>query len=105
MGQKASIQHKKDMELNAAQEIAKKLETITVLVEAKGGTSDRLFGSVTPKEIADVLKVRFDIVIDKRKIVLDEPIRNFGTYELDVKLHAGIVGVLKVNVIKIRDKI
>ena len=105
MGQKASMQHKKDMELEAAQNIAKKLEGITVPVEAKGGTSDRLFGSVTSKEIADVLKAKFDVAIDKRKIVLDEPIRNFGAYKLDVKLYPGVIGVLKVNVIKIQDKV
>ena len=104
-GQKAAVQHKKDAEIDEAKQVAKKLEAVELKVSAKGGTSDRLFGSVTTKEIADELKEKFNINIDKRKIVLDEPIRNFGTYKLDIKLYSGVVGVLSVTVEKTVDKI
>ena len=104
-GQKASQKHKRDLEEAAAKEAAKKMSGVTVKVPAKGGTSDRLFGSVTSKEIAEELKKQFNIEIDKRKIILDEPIKNFGTYILDVKLYPGISGKLNVEVVKILDKV
>lgn len=84
------------------QENARKLEgcirDLTVTIKAKGGTGGRLFGSVTAKEIADVLKQEHQIEIDKRKIVLDEGIKTFGTHEVQVKLYPGISAKLTVVV-------
>ena len=65
---------------------------------AKGGTSGRIFGSVTSKEIAAQLKKEHGIEINKQKIVLDEAIKTFGTFELKVKLYPEVVGKLKVQV-------
>jgi large subunit ribosomal protein L9 len=97
-GQKDSEQFKKETELSAAKEIAEKLKTASVEIRAKGGTGGRLFGAVTTKEIAEVLKEKYGIEIDKRKIVLDESIKNFGTYELTVKLLPEVTGTLIVRV-------
>ena len=81
-----------------AQAIAEKLAGITVKVTAKGGNGGRLFGAVTSKEISDALKAQHSIDIPKTKIVQDEPIKAFGTYELKVKLGYEVTGTLKVMV-------
>ena len=99
-GKQNAQQHKIDVEKGEAQKIAQKLEEVVVKLGAKGGTSDRIFGSITSKEIAQALKSDHDIDIDKRKIVLDMPIKNFGMHELEVKLYPQILGKLRVEVTK-----
>ena len=94
----ASKQHKLDVEKKNAQDIAKKLETIVVRFVYAAGPDKRLYGSVTSKEIAESLESAHKITIDKRKIVLDKPIRAFGAYTLDVKLYTGVVGKIHVTV-------
>lgn len=81
-----------------AEAVAAKLREITVKVTAKAGSGGRLFGAVTSKEIADSLKAQQGIDIAKTKIVQDEPIKSFGTYELKVKLGYEVSGTLKVMV-------
>ena len=81
-----------------AQEIAEKLKECTVKLTAKAGNGGRLFGAVTTKEISDGLQKQFGINIPKQKLVLDEPIKAFGTYEVKAKLGFEISGVLKVTV-------
>ena len=80
-----------------ALETAKKLREMTVVVMAKGGGAGKLFGSVTSQEIADALKAA-GIVIDKRKIVLSDPIKNVGTYTVQCKLGYEIVAPLTVKI-------
>ena len=63
---------------------------------AKGGSDGKFFGSVTSKEIAEALAEQFGIEIDKRKIVLPDALKAFGTYSVDVKLYPEIVGKLNV---------
>ena len=81
-----------------AMDTAKRLRELTVVVKAKGGGAGRLFGSITNQEIADTLKKDTGIVIDKRKIVIDEPIKNVGTYTVKCKLGYEIVGQLTVKI-------
>ena len=81
-----------------AVEISKKLREMTVVVTAKGGGAGKLFGSVTSQEIADALKAKSGIVIDKRKIVLSDPIKNVGTYTVQCKLGYEIVAPLSVKI-------
>ena len=95
----ASKQHKIDVEIAEAKEIAEKLEKINVVIKATSGSDSRLYGAVTVKEIADSLSEQFDITIDKRKIVLDKPIKNYGEYTLDVKLYTKVTGKLRVSVV------
>ena len=95
----AAKQHKIDVEIAEAKEIAAKLEKITVVIKATSGSDSRLYGAVTVKEISEELAAQFKIVIDKRKIVLDKPIKNYGEYTLDVKLYTKVSGKLKVSVI------
>jgi large subunit ribosomal protein L9 len=77
-----------------AEALAEKLKTCQVKVAAKAGAGGRLFGSVTSKEVADGLKAQFGIEINKAKIVQDEPIKSFGTYELKCKLGYEVVGTI-----------
>ena len=95
----AAKQHKIDVEIAEAKEIAAKLEKITVVIKATSGSDSRLYGAVTVKEISEELSGQFGITIDKRKIVLDKPIKNYGEYTLDVKLYTKVSGKLKVSVI------
>ena len=81
-----------------AQATADKLKGLSVKVVAKAGNGGRLFGAVTTKEIADALAAQHGITVQKTKLVQDEPIKAFGTYELKVKLGYEITGTLKVVV-------
>ena len=93
-----SAQHKKDVEKEKAEEIAKKFNDITVTIKVKAGDNGRIFGGVTSKEIAENLKAQHKIDVDKKKIVLNETIKNLGVFNVSVKLFEGVVGNLKVNV-------
>ena len=78
--------------------ISKQLRELTLIVKAKGGGAGRLFGAVTTTEIADALKKNAGINIDKRKLVLDENIKNVGTYTVKAKLGYEIVGQFNVKI-------
>ena len=81
-----------------AMETAKKLREMTVTVTAKGGGNGRLFGSITNQEIADALKAKTGIALDKRKIVIADPIKNVGTYTVTCKLGYEITAPLTVKI-------
>ena len=81
-----------------AQEIAGKLQNCPVKLSAKAGNGGRLFGAVTTKEISDGLRQQFGIDIPKQKLVLDEPIKAFGSYEIRAKLGYEVSGKFTVTV-------
>ena len=81
-----------------ALEISKKLRELTVIVTAKGGGNGRLFGAVTTQEIAAALEKQSGIKLDKRKIVLNENIKNVGTYTATCKLGYEITAPLTVKI-------
>ena len=81
-----------------ALETSKKLREMTITVTAKGGGNGRLFGSITNQEIADALKAKTGIAMDKRKIVIADPIKNVGTYTVQCKLGYEIVAPLTVKI-------
>ena len=78
--------------------VSKQLRELTLVVKAKGGGAGRLFGAVTTNEIAEALKKNAGITIDKRKLVLDENIKNVGTYTVKAKLGYEIVGQFNVKI-------
>ncbi|MBQ8667173.1 MAG: 50S ribosomal protein L9 [Lachnospiraceae bacterium] len=84
--------------LAAAQAFGKQIETKTIVVKLKAGEGGKTFGSVSSKEIAQEAKSQFDMDIDKKKIVLSEPIKAFGMFEVPVKLHPQVTANLKVKV-------
>ena len=81
-----------------AQMAAEKLKGVMVKIPAKAGTGGRLFGAVTSKEISEALQAQFDLTIAKSKIVQEEPIKSFGTYQLKCKLGYEIIGTVNVVV-------
>ena len=81
-----------------ALETSRKLREMTVVVTAKGGGAGKLFGSVTNQEIADALAKASGIKLDKRKIVLSDPIKNVGTYTVTCKLGYEITAPLTVKI-------
>lgn len=96
----SSKEHKISVERDAARELAKKLEEITIKLTAESGADGRFYGAITSKDISEGLKAQFGIEIDKRKIVLDAPIKAYGTYKIDVKLYTDVSGKLTVMVVE-----
>lgn len=94
----ASRLHKIETERAAAAEIAAKIETILVKIAAPSGADERLYGSITAKDIAEALKAQHGIEIDRRKMVLDHPIRSYGNYKIDAKLYTDVVAHINVLV-------
>lgn len=92
-----AAKHKIEVEKQNARDTAAKLTGVVVKITATAGADGKLYGSVTTKDIAEQLAAQTGIELDKRKIVLNEQIKAFGTYSLDVKLYPEIVG--KVNVV------
>ena len=90
--------HNIELEKKAARETAEKLSSVTVRITTKAGTDGRTSGSVTAKDVAEALEAQHKIKVDRRKITLDNPIKAFGTYILDVKLYADISGKITVSV-------
>ena len=91
---------KKDRELAQARELAEKLGNITVVIKTKSGENGKLFGSITSKDIADGLKSGHNIDIDKKKIVLPEPIKNLGTTQVEVKLYPEVSARIAVKTVQ-----
>ena len=94
----AAKKHHEEMEKQAAKETAEKLAGLVVKILATAGADGRFYGSVTTKDIAEELEKQHGITVDKRKIVLDDAIKAFGSYSLDVKLYPEISGKLNVIV-------
>jgi len=99
LNQKNAVeQAKKQKELQEAKELAKKISEVKVLIKAKAGEGGKIFGSITVKEIAEQLKEQNNINIDKRKIILNEPIKALGTKIIEIKIYPEVIAKLTVNV-------
>ena len=96
---KQSEQHKRDVDKENAEKIAKELDEITLEIKVKAGENGRIFGGVTSKEISEELKKQYKLDVDKKKIVLNENIKNIGSFDISIKLFEGVIGKLKVKVI------
>jgi len=93
------IKQKETREKNVSENTARRLENISCTINVKVGAEEKLFGSVTSADIAESLKAQ-GLEIDKKHIVLDEPIKELGVFVVDVKLGAGVTGKVKVWVVK-----
>lgn len=98
--QKANEERVAAAELAEAKDIAAKIEAGSVTVAIKGGENGKTYGSVSTKEIADAAKKQLGLDIDKKKIVLAEPLKTFGTHEAVIKLHREVQAKLKVKVVE-----
>jgi len=94
-------QQKTDADKAKANEISDKLGDVLVKITAKGGEDkSRIFGSITSKEISEELQKQHGIEVEKNKIIQDEPIKSFGSYEIKCKLGFEIIGIINVLVIE-----
>ena len=82
----------------AAVQLGGKLKDVTVKIPARGGKEGKLFGAITNKEIAEALLAQFRLDVAKQKIVLDEPIKAFGTYEVRAKLGYEVTAKFSISV-------
>lgn len=89
---------KKEQIEQKAKELAKKIEQITIKLTAKVGESGKLFGAISNKDIADYLNEKHGIDIEKKKIILQSPIKSLGTHKVTVKLHPKVKMELSVIV-------
>ena len=97
---KSSEAHKIEVERAKAKELADKLNETTVKISAEAGKDGKFYGAITSKDIAEALKAQFGYEVDKRKVVLDSPIKAFGSYKIDVKLYQDISGKITVSVVE-----
>ena len=94
-----TIEHKIKRQVAEAGEVAKRLEELSLTIAMQAGEENKLFGSVTTMTIQDALKAE-GFEIDRKKILLEEPIKALGIYAVPIKLHAEVVANLKVWVVK-----
>lgn len=93
------IQRENEAEEKAkAEKIADKLSKVSVVIKTKAGEGGRLFGSITNKDISEAIEEQFGIKIDRRKIVLDSPIKELGQVSVEAKLYPEVTGKFKVEV-------
>lgn len=91
--------YKKEQEKKQAEKLAETLKGILLKIAVKSGENGKIFGSITAKEIADQLKQQYKIEVDKKKIDLKEPIKTFGSFQVNIKLFEGVIATLKIQTI------
>ena len=94
-----SNQFRKDMQKEEALKLADKMKSLNLIIKVKAGENGKIFGGVTAKEISENLKSQYNIEVDKKKINLNETIKNIGSQTVDIKLYEGVIGKLKVQTI------
>ena len=92
-------QYKHDLEKSAAIETAKKIELLTVVIPQEAGKENKLYGAVTAKDIVQHLKQEYNIEVDKKKLMLETPIKTFGTYKIKAKLFTDVTATITVQVV------
>ena len=93
---------RKEEELQEAQELGKKINEKKIEIEVKVGENGKLFGSVPTKEIAEQIKEQLGHQVDRKKIVLKEPIRMVGAYEIPIKIHPKVTTTVKVSLTELK---
>jgi large subunit ribosomal protein L9 len=96
---KRQMEYKRNKVLEQAKNLAEKIQSTTLTLEHNAGEGDKLFGSVTNMELAEVLKQR-GLEIDRKNIILAEPIKHLGEYDIPVKIHPEVTASLKVIITK-----
>lgn len=96
--QKTAKKKKKEAELQQAESLAEKLSKLTVEIESTAGENGKLFGSITTKDIAQALQSQHKIKIDRRKIEMDNNIKDLGITEVKAKVYANVTATFKVHV-------
>jgi len=94
----AAEKAKADNEKAKAQALAEKIKNAKILIEMPSGANGKLYGSVTSAKIAEELFAQAHITVDKRRFVLDDNMKTYGEYEVEVKIYPGITSKLKVSI-------
>ncbi len=94
----SAAQHKIDVDRANAKETAERLTAMKVIFKVGASADGRLYGSITAKDVAEKLAADHGITVDKRKISMPEPIKAYGSYDLDVKLYTDVAGKIHVVV-------
>jgi len=97
--EKTIIQEKAKKIKNQAQVLSDKVSNLTIIIKARAGEEGKLFGAVTTMDIAEQMKNE-GVDIDKKKIVLDEPIKRVGSYSVGIKLHPSVATLVNVQVVE-----
>lgn len=96
---KKSELEKKDKELSEAKNLAEKLNNISLEIKVKAGKEGKLFGSVTSKDITEIILNKYKIELDKKKIDLKESLKKLGIHNISINLYKDVVSQIKVNLI------
>ena len=94
----AALAHRLQVELDQARELAARLEGKTVVLTAKAGANGKLFGSVTAKEVAEEINRTYQVETEKKKIVLGEEVKSYGSFPFEIKIHAGVSAAMTLVV-------
>ena len=98
-GKKDSELFKKSNEIEAAKNVAKKMEKIRLQFKIKTGENGKVFGGISSKEIAEKLESEYEIKVDKKKIELKDSIKTLGITKVEIKLYEGVVGKVNIELI------
>jgi len=102
--EKKRYEQRKQQEISNAQELAEQLSTLQITIPMKVGEGGRLFGSVTPQMISKELEL-LGYVIDRRSIIIDEPIKSLGIFDVKIRLHPEVIATLKIWVISEEEEV
>ena len=91
-------QARKERDLKESKILAEELKTKMITISVKAGSNGKLFGGVTSKEISEALKSQLNVDVDKKKVLLNDVIKQEGTFTVDLKLQEGVIAKIKVNV-------
>jgi len=100
---KEKIMAKRMKDKEAAERVREKISQVTVTIKGKAGGEGKLYGSVTSRDIAQKLENE-DIIVDRKKIIIDEPIRTIGEFDVGIKLYPEVVAQIKVFVEKMQEE-
>lgn len=96
---KNAEKNRKDKELKAAKELADKLSKIEAVIKTKAGENGKLFGSITGKDIVDAIKAQYGIDVDKKKLVIHDPIKAIGSHPVEIKVYPDVTAKVTVKII------
>lgn len=97
-GKNEAEAYRQKVALEEAETQKEKMESVEVILSAKAGENGKLFGSITSKDVAEALTMQHHIKLDKKKFVMPDGVKALGTTTVDVKIHPGVTGKLKVTV-------
>lgn len=96
----ASTEHKKQVASDEAKVLASQLAKVEVTLPVKIGEGGKVFGSINSKDISDAIKTTYDVIVDKKKIEIKDPLKTLGTHEVLVRVHPEITATIKVIIVE-----